>query len=306
MNAWKGQDVISTMNWEREAMESVLATAEKMNVAFRKKQRSTTLNGTVMASLFFEPSTRTRVSFKSAMRLLGGEETAFGDPKTSSSAKGESLYDTVKALETQVDVFVIRHPNEGAAAWAAANTDVPVINAGDGNNQHPTQALLDLFTIQQNKKKLDGLTVLLAGDLKYGRTVHSLAYALSKFDGITLQFYSPSTLRMPSFMLKDLREFVKVQELDSMNLADADVIYATRIQKERISDPEEYRKASYRIDLEVMKHAKEDAILMHPLPRVDEIAVEVDRDPRAKYLEQESNGVPVRMAVLSMILGDRS
>ena len=226
----------------------------------------------------------------------------FSDPKTSSHSKGETLHDTIKALEAQVDLFVIRHPSEGAAKLAAEVTNVPVINAGDGSNQHPSQSMLDLYTIKKEKKKIDGLTVLMIGDLKYGRTVHSLSYALSKFEDVKLQYYSPPQLKMPGFMLNDLRNDCKVEELSSLDVSKADVVYATRIQKERIEDPEEYKKAVYRIDNEVMEKMKKDAMLMHPLPRVDEIAVEVDLDPRAKYFEQERNGVPVRMAIITSIL----
>ncbi|HLC48039.1 MAG TPA: aspartate carbamoyltransferase [Candidatus Norongarragalinales archaeon] len=302
MGTLKGADFISTVGMERKQIEEVLSSAEKMDGIFRKKEHLTELKGKVMASLFYEPSTRTQFSFTTAMRKLGGEILGFSDPKTSSHSKGETLHDTIKAMEPQVDCFVMRHPNEGAAAWAAAVADVPVINAGDGNNQHPTQAMLDLYTIKKEKKKIDGLTVLMLGDLKYGRTVHSLSYALSKFEDVKLQYYSPLQLRFPSFMLNDLRNECKVEELPSLDFSKADVIYATRIQKERIEDPEEYKKASYIIDGEMMKTAKPDAMLMHPLPRVDEIATEVDLDKRAKYFEQEANGIPTRMAILSLIL----
>ncbi|MEK6953818.1 MAG: aspartate carbamoyltransferase [Candidatus Micrarchaeota archaeon] len=302
MSSIKGKDFISTVGMERRQIEEVLSASEKMDSVFRKKEHLTELKGKVMASLFYEPSTRTQFSFTTAMRKLGGEILGFSDPKTSSHSKGETLHDTIKAMEPQVDCFVMRHPNEGSAALAAATADVPVINAGDGNNQHPTQAMLDLYTIKKEKKKIDGLTVLMLGDLKYGRTVHSLSYALSKFEDVKLQYYSPQQLRFPSFMLNDLREQSKVEELTSLDFSKADVIYATRIQKERIEDPEEYKKAAYVIDAEMMKSAKPDAMLMHPLPRVDEIATEVDSDKRAKYFEQEANGIPTRMAILSLIL----
>jgi aspartate carbamoyltransferase catalytic subunit len=302
MSDWKGKDLISTVYLERKMIEEVLTTAEKMDHLFRRKEDTNELKGKVMASLFYEPSTRTQFSFTTSMKKQGGEVLGFSDPKTSSHSKGETIHDTIKAMEPQVDVFVMRHFNEGSAALAAEVADVPFINAGDGNNQHPSQAMLDLYTIKKEKKKLDGLTVLMLGDLKYGRTVHSLSYALSKFEDITLQYYSPQQLKFPEFMLNDLREKCKVEILPSFSLAKADVIYATRIQKERIEDPEEYKKASYRIDEEMMKTAKADAMLMHPLPRVDEIATEVDHDKRAKYFEQEANGIPTRMAILSLIL----
>ncbi len=303
MGALKGKDFISTAGMERGVIEEVLASAEKMDAVYRKKERLQSLKGRVLCSMFYEPSTRTQFSFGTAMHSLGGDIMGFSEPRSTSYAKGETLYDTIRALEPQADCFVIRHPNEGSAALAAQASGVPVIKAGDGNNQHPTQAMLDLYTIKKHKKKIDGLTVLMLGDLKYGRTVHSLSYALAKFDGVTLQYYSPPQLRMPEFMLKDLRDSAKVKELSSLGLSQADVIYATRIQKERIEDPEEYKRAAYRIDGEMMKGAKSDAMLMHPLPRVDEIATEVDADPRAKYFEQESNGIPTRMALLQLILG---
>ncbi len=302
MGSWKGRDLISIANVERKEIEEVLEKAEKMDHLFRKKENTVELKGKVMASLFYEPSTRTQFSFTTAIKKQGGEVLGFSDPKVSSHSKGETLHDTIKAMEPQVDCFVIRHPNEGAAALAASVSEVPVINAGDGNNQHPTQAMLDLFTIRKAKRKLDGLTVLMLGDLRYGRTVHSLSYALSKFEDITLQYHSPQQLKFPAFMLNDLRNSCKIQELEKLDFSKADVIYATRIQKERIEDPEEYKKAAYVIDAEMMKTAKEDAMLMHPLPRVDEIATEVDGDPRARYFEQEANGIPARMAILSLIM----
>ncbi|MBI5224282.1 aspartate carbamoyltransferase [Candidatus Micrarchaeota archaeon] len=298
----KGSDFISAVGMDRKEIESILALSEKMDSSFTKKEVLSEMEGKFMASLFYEPSTRTQQSFGSAMKRLGGEVIGFSDPKTSSHSKGETLHDTIKALEAQVDLFVIRHPSEGAAKLAAEVTNVPVINAGDGSNQHPSQAMLDLYTIKKEKKKIDGLTVLMIGDLKYGRTVHSLSYALSKFDDVKLQYYSPPQLKMPGFMLNDLRNDCKVEELSSLDVSKADVVYATRIQKERIEDPEEYKRAVYRIDNEVMEKMKKDAMLMHPLPRVDEIAVEADLDSRAKYFEQERNGVPVRMAIISSIL----
>lgn len=299
---WKGRDVVSSSEIGRKEIEEILKEAEKLEHVAKKKGRTTELQGKILASLFYEPSTRTQMSFSVAMQRLGGEVTGFSNPKSSSVVKGESLSDTIKAVEPAADAIVIRHPSEGAARLAADATEVPVINAGDGNNQHPTQALLDVYTIKKNKKKVDGLTVLMAGDLKYGRTVHSLSYALANFDDVTLQYYSPQQLRMPQHILADLRDSVKVEELHKFDVGKADVIYATRIQKERIADAEEYAKAAYVIDSETMAGAKKDAMLMHPLPRVDEIATEVDADPRAKYFEQEANGIPVRMALLKLIL----
>ena len=298
--SWKGKDLITACGLGRKETEEILSSAEKME----RGKETKTLSGKIHATVFYEPSTRTKLSFTSAMQKLGGSTIGFSDPKTTSEAKGETLRDAIKAIEGFADAIAIRHPSEGSAALAAEVSEIPVINAGDGNNQHPSQALVDLYTIKKARKEIDGTTILFAGDLKYGRTVHSLAYALSSFEDVTMQFYSPQQLKMPQYILADLRESVKIEEIGSLNLQKADVIYATRIQKERIADPEEYRKASYVIVSEKMKEAKGDAMPMHPLPRVDEIAKEVDNDKRAKYFEQERNEIPVRMALLSSILGE--
>ena len=234
---------------------------------------------------------------------LGARRIGFGDDSVTSTVKGETLSDTIKVIDACADCIVIRHPLEGAAQAAANSAQAPVINAGDGANQHPTQALLDLYTMRKEKNSgLDGLKVLMLGDLKYGRTVHSLAYALSQFEDVELQFHSPPALRMPEQIVNELRGQVKMRELPSFDLSGADVVYATRIQKERFADPEEYRKYSYHIGPEEMGKMKKDAVLMHPFPRVGEISPEVDADPRAAYFRQEANGVCVRMAILNKIL----
>jgi len=257
-----------------------------------------------MASLFFEPSTRTQLSFATAMNRLGGRVIGFSGVEGTSVVKGESLQDTVRTVEKYADVIVMRHPLEGSARLAADTVAIPVINAGDGANQHPTQTLMDLFTIKKFHQRLDDLKIGLVGDLKYGRTVHSLAVALTRFDKIELRLISPPNLRMPPAILHELSGVVPYTETEELDLRDLDVVYVTRIQKERFPDIEEYEKVkgAYVITLKVCKMLKPSAILLHPLPRVDEIAPEVDSLPQAKYFDQVQNGVPVRMALLKLVL----
>jgi aspartate carbamoyltransferase len=263
--------------------------------------------GQVMAAMFFEPSTRTRLSFEAAMHRLGGNVITIADPKTSSAAKGESMADAVKVVEGYADVIVMRHPRKGSAAEAAGAVSVPVINGGDGAGQHPTQALLDTYTIKKEKGTLDGLTVALAGDLKNGRTVHSLVYVLARFD-IELIFVSPGQLRMPASITADLvTQGVETTETEDLAAAmrESDVVYMTRIQKERFEDPTEYEwlKGAYVLDMAMVEQAKEGITIMHPLPRVNEIKEEVDGYTGAAYFRQAHNGVPVRMALLALVTG---
>ncbi|MFB6102891.1 MAG: aspartate carbamoyltransferase [Haloplanus sp.] len=261
----------------------------------------------VLALCFFEPSTRTKMSFESAMKRLGGETIDMGAVESSSVKKGESLADTVRVIEGYADAIVLRHPSEGSAKLASEFVDVPLVNAGDGAGQHPSQTLLDLYTIRENAG-LDDITVGIMGDLKYGRTVHSLAHALTNFD-VRQHFISPESLRLPRNVRYDLHEAgAQVREhtdLDAV-LPELDVLYVTRIQRERFPEEREYRAVAgeYRIDNEVLAAASDDLTVMHPLPRVDEIAPEVDETARAKYFEQAHNGVPVRMALLDTLLGD--
>ncbi len=298
---WKGKDVISMRGVPREALEEIWSKARKFEDAVTGKKSHSKLSGKVLATLFFEPSTRTQFSFQTAMQRLGGSCIGFSDAKVTSTAKGETLHDTVKLVQACADVIAMRHPLEGSARRAADAANVPVINGGDGANQHPTQAMLDTYTMVQQKGKLDGLTVTMIGDLKNGRTVHSLCYALSNFD-CTIELWAPPLLKLQPGILGELREKVKIRELDELDLSSSDVVYATRIQKERFDDPEEAKRYSYVIDKEMVGKMKDDAIIMHPLPRVDEISTEVDADKHAKYFEQESNGIPVRMALLEAIL----
>jgi aspartate carbamoyltransferase catalytic subunit len=262
--------------------------------------------GRVLALCFFEPSTRTKMSFETAMKRLGGETIDMGSVESSSVKKGESLADTVRVIEGYADAMVLRHPSEGSAKLASEFVDVPLVNAGDGAGQHPSQTLLDLYTIRENAG-LDDITVGIMGDLKYGRTVHSLAHALTNFD-VRQQFISPESLRLPRNVRYDLHEAgAQVREHTDLEavLPELDVLYVTRIQRERFPEEREYRAVAgeYRIDNEVLADARDDLTVMHPLPRVDEIAPEVDETTRAKYFEQAHNGVPVRMALLDSLLG---
>jgi aspartate carbamoyltransferase catalytic subunit len=260
-----------------------------------------------MASLFFEPSTRTRLSFESAMTRLGGGVIGFSEPATTSLKKGETLWDTIKMVEKYADVITMRHPVEGAARVASEATGLPVINGGDGANQHPTQTLLDLYTIKKAKGKFDGLNIGFLGDLKYGRTVHSLAIALSHFNA-TMYFISPEALKMPDSYLEELgaKKTKYYEEADLMkSVGKLDILYSTRIQKERFPDPMEYKKYAgiYKLDRSILPHVKPSLKIMHPLPRVDELNQELDTTSHALYFEQAGNGIPVRQALLSLVMG---
>lgn len=298
------KDVISIKDFDRDQIEQVLQNAEIMEGFI---QGTDILQGKILATLFFEPSTRTRLSFESAMKRLGGKVIGFSESTSTSVAKGETLQDTVRIAEQYSDIIVIRHPQDGSARLAAEAVSVPVINAGDGSNQHPTQTLLDLYTIKKELGRIDTLSVGMMGDLKYGRTVHSLAYALSWYD-VTLQFLSPPSLEMPVHIKEDLArksiEFEEISEMEQLKNIEVDVLYVTRIQKERFPDIEEYEKVKgcYRITEESLDYIK-DAKIMHPLPRVDEIAPEIDEIPNALYFRQAWNGVPVRMTLLASLLG---
>ena len=305
--SFKGLDIVSIRDLSREQIDTVLDLSEKM-IPYAKGEKFTkALDGRILANLFFEPSTRTRMSFESAISRLHGRSIDMGVPSMTSIVKGETLADTIRMVESYSDVIVLRHPHEGAARLAARFSSKPVINAGDGAGQHPTQTLLDLFTIRRSKKSIDGIKVAMVGDLKYGRTVHSLAEALTMF-GADLTFVAPSTLQMPKETLKQVEKIggkPKLKSKLSEVIADADVLYITRIQRERFPDVAEYQKVAgmYRVDNSLLREAKSDLIVMHPLPRVDEIAPEVDSTPHAKYFEQAFNGVPVRMALLNLVLG---
>ena len=304
---FKGKDIIAIRDFSKQEINYILNYAKKM-VPFALGEKTTTiLQGKVLSSLFFEPSTRTRLSFESAMNRLNGRVIGFADPTATSQKKGETLADTIRMADAYSDVIVIRHPLEGAARLAADFSEAPILNAGDGAGRHPTQCFLDLFTILTKKGKIEGQNVVLLGDLKYGRTVHSLAYALSVY-GADLTFVSPKSLQMPKEIVNECREMGvtphSTSKLDKV-MKDADVLYVTRIQRERFPDAEEYNRVvgSYEINNELLKPVKEDMIIMHPLPRVSEIHPEVDSTPHAVYFKQAFNGVPVRMALLSLITG---
>jgi len=306
---FKGKDIISIKDFSKKEINQILNKAKKMVPYAKGEKYNDALKGKVLSSLFFEPSTRTRLSFESAMNRLGGRVIGFSDPSGTSLKKGESLADTIRMADAYSDVIVMRHPQEGAARLAAEFADVPVLNAGDGAGRHPTQCLLDLFTILTEKKKIEKNKVVLLGDLKYGRTVHSLAYALSLYD-VELTFVSPGSLKMPKEVINSCKELgVEPASTSSLEKAikDADVLYATRIQKERFPDAEEYNKVvgTYKINNELLKNAPENLIVMHPLPRVTEIDSEVDSTPHALYFKQAFNGVPIRMALLSLVTGGK-
>ncbi|MBO5547388.1 MAG: aspartate carbamoyltransferase [Candidatus Methanomethylophilaceae archaeon] len=301
------KDVVSIMDFSKDDIEGILDMAEEMVPYAKGEKIKRTLDGKILGNLFFEPSTRTKLSFESAAHRLGCNVIDVSEMSMTSMAKGETLADTIKIVDAYCDVTVLRHPFEGAAKLAAKFSDHPVINAGDGAGSHPTQTLLDLFTMRQSKGSLDNLNITLVGDLKYGRTVHSLAQALTKF-GMNITLVAPESLQMPKDIIDHLEEngchpTTKVFLEDA--IADADVLYVTRIQKERFPDPAEYQKVAgtYRIDNALLENAKDDLIVMHPLPRVNEIAPEVDGTKHAKYFEQAANGVPVRMALLNALLG---
>ena len=298
--------VIESQQFSRALLEDLIARADEIK---REPQRFIgRMAGQVMAALFYEPSTRTRLSFEAAMLRLGGQTMGTDNAREfSSAAKGETLEDTIRIVSGYADVIVLRHSEEGAARRAAAVSGVPVINAGDGPGQHPTQALLDLYTIRDELGRIDGVRVALVGDLANGRTVRSLTYLLSKFKDVKVWFVAPPQVAMRDDLKAHLDEhhvpWVETEDLDSV-LPDVDVVYMTRIQKERFADPEVYNavKGVYRIDGAALARMRKYAILMHPLPRVDEIAPEVDADPRAAYFRQARNGLHIRMALLDRLL----
>ena len=302
-NSYQNKDVISVKDLTKADIQKILQVAQQL----KEKPQPELLKNKVMASLFYEPSTRTRLSFETAMERLGGRIIGFAEAGVSSSAKGETLYDAIKIVGQYADVIAMRHPVEGSARRAAESTDKPVLNGGDGANQHPTQTLLDLFTIYEAQKKLDGLEVAMVGDLKYGRTVHSLASALTHF-GARLYFVAPEMLQMPDYILEELKtKKIKYSLHEEISdVADkVDILYMTRIQKERFTDPLDYERVKdvYILTKDHLAKVKKNMRVMHPLPRVNEIATEVDKTPYAYYFEQAENGLYARQALLSLVLG---
>jgi len=295
--------LLTTKQLSRTDIESVLDSAAA--IAADPKSLGKRQSDALLATCFFEPSTRTKMSFTSAMKRLGGDVVDMGPVQMSSVKKGESLADTVRVVEGYADAIVLRHPNEGAAKMASEFVDVPLINAGDGAGHHPTQTLLDLYTIRENAG-LSDLSIGIMGDLKYGRTVHSLAHALTNFDA-RMHFVSPESLRLPRSVRYDLhQDGARVREHESLSevIDTLDVLYVTRIQAERFPDEEEYEKVAgeYSVDSETLAAGPDDLTVMHPLPRVDEIDPEIDDSPQAQYFEQAHNAVPVRMALLDELL----
>jgi len=301
------RDILSVEQFSRRELEIIFTVAEDMRTMVERVGSLEILRGRVIACLFYEPSTRTSSSFIAAAERLGGQVIPISEVRYSSVTKGESLRDTIRTLECYADVIVLRHYETGSAAVAADIARKPIINAGDGAGEHPTQALLDIFTINEELGKIDGLTVTMVGDLKYGRTVHSLARLLSLFD-VRINFVSPELLRVPQTTVDFLRQ-KQIPITQTPNLSDVlpqtDVLYVTRVQKERFEDPAQYDlvKDSYIITPVTLQQAKEHMIVMHPLPRVGEISEDVDVDPRAAYFRQMENGLYIRMALLALVLG---
>lgn len=300
----KVRHLLDSQDFNMEELERLFGLAEKIQQ--HPEKYLDVCKGNLLASLFYEPSTRTRFSFEAAMLRLGGEVIGFDDPNGSSVAKGEILGDTLKTVECYADVAVMRHPKEGAAKLASQYlSDMPLINAGDGGHQHPTQTLTDLMTIRSYKKRLDHMVVAVCGDLLFGRTIHSLVKALSRYPEIKFLFVSPKELRMPEY-IKDSLSMDTYVEMESLEdaLAEADVLYMSRVQKERFFSAEEYERLKdfYVLSKDKLQKAKKELIVMHPLPRVMEIAKDVDSDPRAVYFQQAKLGMYVRMALIMTLL----
>lgn len=295
--------LVSISDCSKEDILHILDLAEQ----FEKNPNPRLLEGKVVATLFFEPSTRTRLSFETAVQRLGGRVIGFSDASTSSSSKGETLHDTIKMVSNYVDLIVMRHPVEGAARYASEVTNIPVINAGDGSNQHPTQTMLDLYSIKKTQGRLEDLTISMVGDMKYGRTVHSLLMAMRYFNP-TYHFVAPKELRLPAQYPEYMRKNnIKFDELEDMNviLPETDILYMTRVQQERFTDLMEYEKVknTYTLRNSMLEGTKDNLRILHPLPRINEIAADVDANPKAYYFEQARNGVYARQAVICSILG---
>ncbi|MDR0475731.1 MAG: aspartate carbamoyltransferase [Treponema sp.] len=306
----KGRSLIEPLNFSVEEMEGLFHLAEQ--IEGNKDSWKESCRGKLLATLFFESSTRTRLSFEAAMLRLGGSCLGFAEPGSSSAVKGESLADTIRTVACYADVIVMRNPKEGAALLASRYSDVPVVNAGDGGHHHPTQTLTDLLTIKRLRGNIEKLTIGCCGDLKFGRTVHSLVKALARYPKIRMVFISPAELNIPGYLKTGIlsEHSIEWTETDSMDkvMGELDILYMTRVQRERFFNEEDYirLKDSYILTHEKMKSAKKDMMVLHPLPRVNEIAPEIDIDPRAAYFRQAKYGMFVRMALLASILGAES
>ena len=306
MNGFFQKDVISIRDLGKENLDSIFSATEKI-IGLDPNQRREIARGKTLGYIFFEPSTRTRLSFQSAMALIGGTSLGIADTNSSSVHKGESLYDTVKVMSGYTDVLVLRHPLDGSSRFSAEISQKPIINGGSGTEEHPTQAIQDLFTIKREKKKIDGLKIGIVGDLKYGRTVYSLLHGLCNYN-VDVHLISPESLKIRKDSTYDIKKKLSYTESTSLDeyIDDLDVLYVTRIQKERFPDEEEYVKVrgSYVIGLDMVKKMKEDAIILHPLPRIDEISTDVDSSDQAKYFEQAEYGKYTRAALLGLILNE--
>ena len=304
MNEFFGKNIISVRDLDKQKLELIFDATNKI-INMSQDKRGEIARGKTLGYLFFEPSSRTRLSFESAMALLGGMSVGIADATSSSIHKGETLGDTVKVVSSYCDVLVLRHSLDGSSRFAAEISSKPVINAGSGTEEHPTQTIQDLFTIKKEKKKIDGLKIGIVGDLKYGRTVYSLLYGLRNYD-VDIHLISPESLRIRSDSTYDIKKELSYTESSSIDeyIDDLDVLYVTRIQKERFPDEEEYAKVkgSYVIGSDMVKKMKDDAIILHPLPRFDEISADVDNTKQAKYFEQAEYGKYTRAALLGLIL----
>lgn len=303
----KGKDILNTAQFSLQELNLIMNTAANFEKRVKSGEIIRNMEGQVVASLFFEPSTRTRLSFETAINRLGASVITVANAASSSVAKGETLADTIRTIDGYVDVIVMRHPMKGSAKIAADNASHPVINGGDGAGQHPTQALLDLYTIRKEKGALGGLTVIFVGDLKNGRTVHSLGYFMALY-GNKMIFVSPKSLRMPAEITAELRSLgAVIEETEDAEkaLSVSDIVYVTRVQRERFENPEDYEKVKgvYVINREVINRAKKGITILHPLPRVDEISTDVDDYEGSAYFRQAHNGLYVRMALLTLITG---
>ncbi len=300
------KSLIDILDLSTEEIDSLVDTA--LDIIENPAKYSEKCHGKKLATLFFEPSTRTRLSFEAAMMELGGNVIGFSEASSSSASKGESVADTAKVISCYADIIAMRHPKEGAPLVASMNASIPVINAGDGGHNHPPQTLADLLTIRREKGHFDNLTVGFCGDLKFGRTVHSLINALSRYTGVKFVLISPDELKLPGYVIRDVIEknglpYVETRSLEEV-MPELDILYMTRVQGERFFSEEEYLRLrdSYILDTEKLKNAKDDLVIMHPLPRVNEISVAVDSDPRACYFKQVLNGKYVRMALILKLL----
>lgn len=308
VNQFYNRDIISIKDFERDQLEAIFAATDRV-MALPPEKRRELCRGKTLGYLFYEPSTRTRLSFEAAMASLGGNSLGLSDMATSSTQKGESLADTMRIMSVYSDAVVLRHPLDGSSRFAAEVSSKPVINAGSGTEEHPTQALLDLFTMVKEKRTLDGLNIGIIGDLKHGRTVYSLLYGLSRYD-VNVYLVSPESLRIRSDSTYEIRRRISFTEMTDIEdcAEDLDVLYVTRIQRERFPDEEEYIKVrgSYVVGLDLLSRMKSDSIVMHPLPRLDEISPEVDQTKHARYFEQAEYGKHIRAALLQMLLNENA